>query len=71
MYDWNRTIVRGSHKNNLTYFYLKDDRLKALLVVDPTKEQAAAAEKLAAEMPTVTDETPYKDPNVFYEALIG
>ena len=69
MYDWNRTVVRGAHKNNLTYFYLKDDRLKAVLVVDPTKEQAAAAEQLAAAMPRVKDEARYKDVTLPYEQL--
>jgi 3-phenylpropionate/trans-cinnamate dioxygenase ferredoxin reductase subunit len=71
MYDWNRTSVRGSHKNGLTYFYLKDDRLKAALIVDPTKEQAAAAEKLVAGMPAVKDEARYRDASVPLEALIG
>jgi len=70
LYDWDRTIVRGSHKNNLAYFYLKGDRLKAVLVVDPTKEQAAAAEKLAAAMPPVKDETRYANPGVPYDQLI-
>jgi NADPH-dependent 2,4-dienoyl-CoA reductase/sulfur reductase-like enzyme len=71
MYDWNRTIVRGSHKNGLAYFYLKEDRLKAVLLVDPTKEQGAAAEKLVAGMPTVKDEARYRDASVPFEALIG
>ncbi len=69
-YDWDRTIVRGSHKNNLTYFYLKGDRLKAVLVVDPSKEQGAAAEKLAAAMPQVKDEARYAAPGVPYDQLI-
>ncbi|HLF24693.1 MAG TPA: FAD-dependent oxidoreductase [Anaerolineae bacterium] len=69
MYDWNRTLVRGSHKNNLAYFYLKDDRLKAVLLVDPTKEQGAAAEKLVAGVPVVQDEARYRDPTVPFEAL--
>jgi len=71
MVDWDRTIVRGTHKHNLTYFYLKGDRLKAVLVVDPTKEQSAAAEQLAAAMPQVKDEARYKDSSVPYESLVN
>jgi 3-phenylpropionate/trans-cinnamate dioxygenase ferredoxin reductase subunit len=69
MYDWDRTIVRGSHRNNLTYFYLKGDRLKAALIVDASKEQGAAAEKLVAAMPQVRDEARYTDPKVPLAAL--
>jgi 3-phenylpropionate/trans-cinnamate dioxygenase ferredoxin reductase subunit len=68
--DWNRTITRGSHGNKLTFFYLKDNRLKAVLLVDPTKEEGAAAEKLAEAMPQVKDEARYADPRVPYKDLI-
>ncbi|HEY4687940.1 MAG TPA: FAD-dependent oxidoreductase [Anaerolineae bacterium] len=68
-YDWDRTIARGSHKNGLAYFYLKGDRLKAVLIVDPTKEQGAAAEKLVATLPQVKNEARYRDPAVPFEEL--
>lgn len=71
MYDWDRTLVRGSHKNRLTYFFLKGDQLKAILAVDPDKEQGAAAEKLVAATPAMTGDTPYKDPDALYASIIG
>lgn len=71
MYDWKRVIARGSHKNNQAYFYLKDRQLKAVLAVDPTKEQGAAAEKLAAAMPTVRDETRLADTSLSFEDLMN
>ena len=70
-YDWNRVISRGERHDGLAYFYLKGDRLKAVLLVDPTKEQGAAAEKLVASVPQVTDETRWRDVSVTLEALLN
>lgn len=42
---------------------------KAVLAVDATKDQGAAAEKLAAAMPHVKDENLYTDPVLSLEEL--
>ena len=71
LYRWDAIIVRGSLGHNLTYFYLYHDQLVAGLAINPSKDEAAALEKLVAAMPIVKDATPFSDPSAPYEKLVG
>ena len=71
MYRWDTVIARGSLGHGLTYFYLYQNHLVAGLAINPSKEDAAALQRLVAATPEVKDVKAYGDVSVPYERLIG
>lgn len=71
MYRWDAVIARGLLGHGLTYFYLYRNHLVAGLTINPSKEDAAALQKLVAAMPEVKDVKAYGDVSMPYEKLIG
>ena len=71
MYRWDTVIARGSLGHGLTYFYLYQNHLVAGLAINPSKEDAAALQRLVTATPEVKDVKAYGDVSVPYERLIG
>ncbi len=70
LYRWDAVVARGALGHKLTYFYLYQNRLVAGLVINPSKEEAEALQKLVAATPEVHDLKAYGDVSIPYEKLM-